>query len=246
MSYLLRSSKSKLLSSSSSLSRAFSSIPRSNNQIGSISPAATELFQRNSATLPNAEENPTKGYTPGFPQNPESKLGGDSNVINSLRYQALGLDTNVLAGARYGTQVYATKSPMLLGVSTLMARNFERSTAADTLGLVGQRRYVSDISSKTSEIKPPSGFRPLSPHLPLYQPQLSSTLSICNRIAGAFLAAVTLLFYMIYMKLGLVTLTYDSFYQFVFYSSKLHLLAVEISALAMSYHLYSTIRHLFL
>lgn len=127
-----------------------------------------------------------------------------------------------------------------------MARNFERSVAADTLGLAGQRRFVSDIPSKTSEMKPPSGFRPLSPHLPLYQPQLSSTLSICNRIAGAFLAAVTLLFYMIYMKLGLVTLTYDSFYQFVFYSSKLHLLAVEISALAMSYHLYSTIRHLFL
>lgn len=127
-----------------------------------------------------------------------------------------------------------------------MARNFERSVAADTLGLAGQRRFMSDIPSKTSEIKPPSGFRPLSPHLPLYQPQLSSTLSICNRIAGGFLVAVTLLFYMIYMKLGLVTLTYDSFYQFVFYSSKLHLLAVEISALAMSYHLYSAIRHLFI
>ncbi|KAL5096340.1 hypothetical protein RYX36_000667 [Vicia faba] len=76
----------------------------------------------------------------------------------------------------------------------LMARNFERSGAADTLGLAGQRRFMSDIPSKTSEIKPPSGFRPLSPHPPVYQPQLSSTLSICNRIAGAFLAAVTLIF----------------------------------------------------
>ncbi|KAL5056370.1 hypothetical protein RYX36_037052, partial [Vicia faba] len=162
------------------------------------------------------------------------------------RYQALGLDPNVLAGARYGAKACTAKSPMLLGVNAMMARNFERSVAADTLGLAGQRRFMSDIPSTTSEIKPPSGFRPLSPHLPVYQPQLSSTLSICNRIAGAFLAAVTLLFYMIYMKLGLVTLTYDSFYQFVFYSSKLHLLAVEISALAMSYHLYSAIRHLFI
>ncbi|KAL5072782.1 hypothetical protein RYX36_011766 [Vicia faba] len=125
---------------------------------------------RNSATLPIAEENPTKGYT------------------------ALGLDPNVLTGARYGAKACTTKSPMLLGVNALMARNFERSVAADTLGLAGQRRFMSDIPSKTSEIKPPSGFRPLSPHLPVYQPQLSSTLSICNKIAGAFLAAVTLLF----------------------------------------------------
>lgn len=127
----------------------------------------------------------------------------------------------------------------------MMARNFERSVGADTLGLTGHRRFMSDIASKTSEANV-SGFRPLSPHLPVYQPQLSSTLSIFNRIAGAFLSAVILLFYVIYMKLGLVSLTYDSFYQFVFYSSKLNLLIVEISALAMSYHLYSAIRHLFL
>lgn len=126
-----------------------------------------------------------------------------------------------------------------------MARNSERSVGADPLGLAVQRRFMSDIPSKTSETKP-SGFRPLSPHLPVYQPQLSSTLSIINRISGAFLSAVVLLFYMIYMKTGLVSLTYDSFYQFVFYSSKLNLLALEISALAMSYHLYSAIRHLFI
>lgn len=126
----------------------------------------------------------------------------------------------------------------------MMARSFERGVGADTLGLIGPRRFMSDIPSKTSETNP-SGFRPLSPHLPLYQPQVSSTLSIFNRIAGATLAAVILLFYMIYMKMGLISLTYDSFYQFMFYSSKLNLLAVEISALFMSYHLYSAIRHLF-
>ncbi|KAL5072783.1 hypothetical protein RYX36_011767 [Vicia faba] len=102
--------------------------------------------------------------------------------------------TIALSQLLYGAKACTTKSPMLLGVNALMARNFERSVAADTLGLAGQRRFMSDIPSKTSEIKPPSGFRPLSPHLPVYQPQLSSTLSICNKIAGAFLAAVTLLF----------------------------------------------------
>lgn len=127
----------------------------------------------------------------------------------------------------------------------MMARSFERSMEAGTLGMIGHKRFMSDIPSKTSETNP-SGFRPLSPHLPLYQPQLSSTLSIFNRIAGAFLAGVILVFYMIYMKLGLVSLTYDSFYQFIFYSSKLNLLVMEISALAVSYHLYSAIRHLFL
>lgn len=125
-----------------------------------------------------------------------------------------------------------------------MARGFERGMEDVTLGMIGHKRFMSDIPSKTSETNP-SGFRPLSPHLPVYQPQLSSTLSICNRIAGGVLAAVIVVFYMIYMKLGLVSLTYDSFYQFVFYSSKLNLLVMELSALAVTYHLYSAIRHLF-
>ncbi|XP_004517087.1 uncharacterized protein [Cicer arietinum] len=238
MSWLLRSTKTKLLSSSSSLSRTFSSIPRSTNQIEPLSPVAAQLFHPTTSTLPTADENPTKVHANGLPNNPANKLG-------ALRYQAFGLDTNVLAGARYATIARAAKSPMLSGLNALMARNSERSVGADPLGLAVQRRFMSDIPSKTSETKP-SGFRPLSPHLPVYQPQLSSTLSIINRISGAFLSAVVLLFYMIYMKTGLVSLTYDSFYQFVFYSSKLNLLALEISALAMSYHLYSAIRHLFI
>lgn len=186
-------------------------------------------------------------------------------------YKASGLYTTVLAGARYGTRGSAAQSPMLMvssyielsmielnpfvfsyladdifthkGVNTVMARSFERSMEAGTFGMIGHKRCMSDVPSKTCETNP-SGFRPLSPHLPLYQPQLSSTLSIFNRIAGAFLAAVILLFYMIYIKVGSVSLTYDSFYQFIFYSSKLHLLVMEISALAVTYHLYSAIRHL--
>jgi hypothetical protein len=58
MSWLLRSTKSNLLSSTSSLSRTFSSIPRSTNQIGAISPAYAELFHRTTATLPTGTPSP--------------------------------------------------------------------------------------------------------------------------------------------------------------------------------------------
>ncbi|RDY07208.1 Succinate dehydrogenase subunit 3-2, mitochondrial [Mucuna pruriens] len=245
MSRLLRSTKAKLISSS--LSRTFPSLSRPNHdlpQIGTLSPLP-DLFHRNTATMPLAKENAAGRNLTGLPRDPANKLGTNSNAISSSMYKASGLDISVLAGARYGTKVWAAQGPMLLGVNTVMARSFERGMEAGTLGMIGHKRFMSDSPSKTSETNP-SGFRPLSPHLPIYQPQLSSTLSICNRIAGAFLAGVILLFYMIYMKVGLVSLTYDSFYQFIFYSSKLNLLVMEISALAVSYHLYSAIRHLFL
>ncbi|XP_061348766.1 aconitate hydratase-like [Gastrolobium bilobum] len=252
MSWLLRSSKAKLLSSSASLSRTFSSLPRSSHgldrssppQIGALSPVV-ELFHRKTATMSIANENSSRENLTGLPKVPANKLGSDSSEINSLRYKASVQDINVLAGARYGAGVWAAKGPMLLGVNAVMAKSFLRSADTDTLGLTDHKRFMSDSPSRMSETTP-SALRPLSPHLPVYQPQLSSTLSIFNRMAGAYLSVIVVLFYMIYMKMGLISLTFDSFYQFLFYSSKLNLLAIEISALAMSYHLYSAIRHLFI
>jgi succinate dehydrogenase (ubiquinone) cytochrome b560 subunit len=87
-------------------------------------------------------------------------------------------------------------------------------------------------------------FRPLSPHLPIYKPQLTSTFSIFHRISGAFLVTIVLFFYLLCLKIGLICFTYENFYQFFFYSSKLILIAVEITALALSYHLYNGVRHL--
>lgn len=88
--------------------------------------------------------------------------------------------------------------------------------------------------------------RPLSPHLPIYKPQLTSTFSIFHRISGAFLATIVLFFYLLCLKMGLICFTYENFYQFFFYfySSKLILISVEITALALSYHLYNGVRHL--
>ena len=88
--------------------------------------------------------------------------------------------------------------------------------------------------------------RPLSPHLPIYKPQLTSTFPISHRISGAFLATIVLFFYLLCLKMGLICFTYENFYQFFFYfySSKLILISVEITALALSYHLYNGVRHL--
>lgn len=85
--------------------------------------------------------------------------------------------------------------------------------------------------------------RPLSPHLPIYKPQLTSTFPISHRISGAPLY-FCLFFYLLCLKIGLICFTYTNFYQFFFYSSKLLLISVSISALALSYHLYNGVRHL--
>lgn len=86
--------------------------------------------------------------------------------------------------------------------------------------------------------------RPLSPHLPIYKPQLTSTFPIFHRICGAFLATIVFFFYFLCLKIGLICFTYENVYLFFFYSSKLILISVEITALALSYHLYNGVRHL--
>ena len=86
--------------------------------------------------------------------------------------------------------------------------------------------------------------RPLSPHLPIYKPQINSTMSILNRISGSFLTLVVTSFYLVYLKLGPVCLSFENFYQFLFYSSKLTLITLEMTALALAYHVYAGVRHL--
>nr|AKI85077.1 succinate dehydrogenase subunit 3 [California macrophylla] len=103
------------------------------------------------------------------------------------------------------------------------------------------RHYASPAAEQNST---PHAFRPLSPHLPVYQPQLNSTLSIFNRISGMYLTGVALAFYLLTMKMGSVCLTYEGFYKTLFYSSKLIPVTLEISALALAYHLYASIRHM--
>ena len=72
-----------------------------------------------------------------------------------------------------------------------------------------------------------------------------STFPIFHRISGAFLATIVLFFYLLCLKIGLICFTYEIFYQFFFFASKLIIFYVEITALALSYHLFNGLRHLF-
>ncbi|TYI80527.1 hypothetical protein E1A91_D05G093500v1 [Gossypium mustelinum] len=101
-------------------------------------------------------------------------------------------------------------------------------------------RDIPGLGSKTRE----SNLRPLSPHLPIYKPQLSATLSITNRISGAFPATMFLFSYLLSLKMGSICFTYSNFYQFFFYSAKLAPVTVSIAALTVSYDLCYGVCHL--
>nr|QIA60244.1 succinate dehydrogenase subunit 3 [Treubia lacunosa] len=89
--------------------------------------------------------------------------------------------------------------------------------------------------------------RPLSPHLTIYKPQLTSTFSIFHRISGAFLAT-TVLFSILFLKIGDLSLTFYHFYQyfffFTFYSNWFIISLVNFTLLALCYHMSNGVRHL--
>ena len=102
-----------------------------------------------------------------------------------------------------------------------------------------------EVTSDTNQPKNLHILRPLSPHLPIYKPQVDATFSIVNRISAAFLSAIVLSFCLICLKAGSICFSYYNFYQFLFYSSKLILPAIDITAgLALAYHLFYGVRHL--
>nr|YP_009047503.1 succinate dehydrogenase subunit 3 [Bartramia pomiformis]AGN74294.1 succinate dehydrogenase subunit 3 [Bartramia pomiformis]AHG59029.1 succinate dehydrogenase subunit 3 [Bartramia pomiformis]QKS32188.1 succinate dehydrogenase subunit 3 [Bartramia pomiformis] len=89
--------------------------------------------------------------------------------------------------------------------------------------------------------------RPLSPHLTIYKPQLTSTLSIFHRISGAFLA-IMVFFSILFLKIGDLNLTSYYLYRyaffFLFYFYWLISSVVNFSLLALCYHMSNGIRHL--
>nr|UXD79024.1 succinate dehydrogenase subunit 3 [Schisandra repanda]UXD79047.1 succinate dehydrogenase subunit 3 [Schisandra repanda] len=81
--------------------------------------------------------------------------------------------------------------------------------------------------------------RPLPPHLTIYKPQLTSMFPISHRISGAFLAIV-LVSPLLCPKIGLISVTYENFYQS---SSNLPKLLIVIvvglnALLAVCYHIF--------
>nr|QIA60869.1 succinate dehydrogenase subunit 3 [Makinoa crispata] len=89
--------------------------------------------------------------------------------------------------------------------------------------------------------------RPLSPHLTIYKPQLTSTFSIFHRISGAFLATMVL-FSIFSFKIGDLSPTFYHFYQYLFlltfYLNWVIISLVNFTLLALCYHMSNGVRHL--
>nr|QOD41083.1 succinate dehydrogenase cytochrome subunit 3 [Larix sibirica] len=90
--------------------------------------------------------------------------------------------------------------------------------------------------------------RPLSPHLTIYKPQFTSTFSIYHRISGAFLATMVLFSLLFCLEIVLISLTYENFYQlasgFSVNFPKFTLSLVNLTLLALCYHMGNGVRHL--
>lgn len=87
-----------------------------------------------------------------------------------------------------------------------------------------------------------TGKRPVSPHLGIYKPQLTSILSICHRLTGLFLAAGLPL-----LSWWLADLAFGKLhFECALYYLKTPLGAIFIGGMIMSlyYHFFNGIRHL--
>ena len=84
--------------------------------------------------------------------------------------------------------------------------------------------------------------RPLSPHLTIYKPQITSIMSISHRITGVFQSLGTLLVFMTFTMLMLG----EKYYEIIkiFYDFFLGKAFLFFYVLSLSYHVCNGIRHL--
>nr|AOH05944.1 succinate dehydrogenase cytochrome subunit 3 [Psilotum nudum] len=89
--------------------------------------------------------------------------------------------------------------------------------------------------------------RPLSPHLTIHKPQLTSTPSIFHRISGAFSATMVLVS-LLSSKVGHLSLTSENYYRYAFsLTNDLHWLILSLvnsTLSALCYHMSNGVRHL--
>lgn len=84
--------------------------------------------------------------------------------------------------------------------------------------------------------------RPLSPHLQIYKPQMTSTLSILHRATGVALAIGTLMLVWLLVAAAIGEEAYNTFTDFV--GSKLGLFMLFGWTFALYYHMCNGVRHL--
>jgi succinate dehydrogenase / fumarate reductase cytochrome b subunit len=92
-----------------------------------------------------------------------------------------------------------------------------------------------------SQSRPSS--RPLSPHLQVYKPQITSTLSILHRLSGLWLAVAAITLVLWLYGLAFAPTLYDSVV--AFFSTGIGKILLFSWVLAFNYHLCNGIRHLF-
>lgn len=85
--------------------------------------------------------------------------------------------------------------------------------------------------------------RPLSPHLQVYNPQITSVMSILHRMTGVILAlgSLLLLWILVSLSMGEQSFATTSF----FLASPIAKLALMGYTACLMYHLFNGIRHLF-
>jgi succinate dehydrogenase / fumarate reductase cytochrome b subunit len=84
--------------------------------------------------------------------------------------------------------------------------------------------------------------RPLSPHLQVYRPQLTSTMSIMHRITGALLSVATVPLVIWLYLAATDAAAYQTFA--AFFAGGIGMAALMVWSLLMFYHLFNGIRHL--
>lgn len=85
--------------------------------------------------------------------------------------------------------------------------------------------------------------RPLSPHLQVYKPQITSILSISHRISGVFLSLglITMSLFILLLAIGK-----DSFFLWILFSTSFLGEVILFGwVFALSFHMLNGIRHLF-
>ncbi|GAB2274163.1 Succinate dehydrogenase cytochrome B subunit mitochondrial [Dionaea muscipula] len=203
---------------------------------------AVEVDRRTDRDLLHSRESPAF-FSDVF--GPSSTAVGVSQLMN-LKDQLLG---SPFATVSRGMEIGGKKGwDVKIGNATLHPSTGNPFATLSSLAGEGKTdgdvKEDDDAALHLSSDNKKNILRPLSPHLPVYKPQRSSTLSIFNRISAIILTTAVLLFYVLYLKTGLICFTFVPFYQFFFYSSKLILFSVEVAALALAYHVIMEVRPL--
>ncbi|HCK76629.1 MAG TPA: succinate dehydrogenase, cytochrome b556 subunit [Gammaproteobacteria bacterium] len=90
---------------------------------------------------------------------------------------------------------------------------------------------------------PKTRARPISPHLQIYRPQLTSVLSVFHRVSGLLLSLSSVAFSLWLCSLGLGEPAYDRFMYYAHGWPGLSFVVIVI--FCVYYHLFNGVRHLF-